>query len=1572
MKTTKCIAGLLLVVIGLASANQGFSQPPLPTLPAGQLLDAWDFSGTNFLSLRHAAPTSLTNVALVPTWAGNGLQVDDTNAAWITYAVVETGGKTNLDLSQGTLEMWFSSDWDSSDGIGNWGTLLQVGAWDTNLSTATGAWGCYISSDASTFYFSAQTNGVFTNYLNAPIAWYAGDWHQIVVTYSATNSALYLEGAFVTNGPGTSVIPSAAVLSNGFSIGSDGNTGLLQSRGVFNNIAIFNYPLDADTISNDYAYDSQFVYPLPFSGGFHTDDGPPSPGGGFGTNSGSGGGYTPEIQTYGSNDFYLAVMPLGANAYTTNTNSLVVLLENTTADMAYQLLSTTNLNPPVVWTVEQNLIGSEITNFTPATVAMTGRPTLFFKGLAYGMDSDGDGLPDWWENKYSTTGFPLSSTNADTGDTGIQDGYKMDSAGDGYNNLQKYQMGIPPGTWVTPPAPAGLTVTLNTNGTASLNWNASPGTVTQYIILRADPGGTFQPIATNSSTATSFVDSGSFTVGNPISAFSPGSTYEIQAVYAGGSSSYESSPMLGALFTSSLAVNAKLARGPYGRWQLVFSAIPSGVQNIAITYQYWDFWYDDGFDFGSPQTISVSNLVNGCYVIPDDVITNYVGYNEWLQYEGPGTGFESWWNLGDFDYAYIVFVQGLATNGASGPYVQAGMITQDAPYFMDGRHVLQESLSFLMQAAGLDQPFSAINQGYTQYFFTTYGTNFIEHSFIHPAVTDNEYYDIGGTYYIALDNTWPFLVDYTLDPWLYTTNPPPAYSWAPNDFTTPPAVLTQNFTYQDGPYWIAQDASDLAAVGASTSDGGQTVSVESGVHNLFGCAIESALGQDNGAFNSGTYYPPENLQVAPGASATFSASPLVNYYSQFQAPAFQTESYYFAPVNTPGTDLPSLTAPTQNYPLPLTNTFAVTNVSPLIIGAVGQPMIIGGWAKQSNTNSTAGIFAYLGQYFQTNAYKISNGVTTTNVTGIISPYGEFLPTEPGPTALITMPDLTTGHTGTSVVNVIKMQTDADHNSIMDLTFAGQDNTSENHPMVWWLNTDNDEPGSNGGLDKDVNAPALPDYGYGQIRSLRNLEDFARLWICGVPTLPTNQNYSVQIGWSQIDSGAPELRLYWATETNGGIGYLTNITTASQQIIDYNFPIGEITPTNSLSLPISVFTNNVNRYFLFEAGAEGKGALTLTISQGTNIIAQTSTWFDFHDITDLYEQALVTNVIQTWPEMVQQDTNSSFQVLSYPTASTGDSNQLVVFVHGWRMTDFDWNTFSQSMFKRLYWQGYQGKFASLRWPTRSGDTDTNGDDILTFNRSEHISFESGTGAALYFYNLRQRFADYTISVCSHSMGGILMMEALKELAASSQAPLDNYVLMQAAVPAQCYDTTVSNLPSLVDWDLSIPTPNTYSNYAAGIDSALRGGNIINFFNTNDYALATATKIILGSPQNVSWEGNEALLKPLAFFGYGYIQSNSLAFVTTNAFTVGFGITNLQTRIVTDPLELMPFVARPRCKAAGAQPGVGSIVNGGQLDLAQFGFGREDYDHSGQFNRDIQTVQVQEFYFHLYRALTQGQP
>jgi hypothetical protein len=62
--------------------------------------------------------------------------------------------------------------------------------------------------------------------------------------------------------------------------------------------------------------------------------------------------------------------------------------------------------------------------------------------------------------------------------------------------------------------------------------------------------------------------------------------------------------------------------------------------------------------------------------------------------------------------------------------------------------------------------------------------------------------------------------------------------------------------------------------------------------------------------------------------------------------------------------------------------------------------------------------------------------------------------------------------------------------------------------------------------------------------------------------------------------------------------------------------------------------------------------------------------------------------------------------------------------------------------------------------------------------------------------------------------------------------------------------------------------------------------------------------------------------------------------------------VETRIVTEPFELMLFVSRPRSIALGAQSGVGNAVNGGEYNLeSQLNFTDPQFNHNGEFNRKI---------------------
>jgi len=274
--------------------------------------------------------------------------------------------------------------------------------------------------------------------------------------------------------------------------------------------------------------------------------------------------------------------------------------------------------------------------------------------------------------------------------------------------------------------------------------------------------------------------------------------------------------------------------------------------------------------------------------------------------------------------------------------------------------------------------------------------------------------------------------------------------------------------------------------------------------------------------------------------------------------------------------------------------------------------------------------------------------------------------------------------------------------------------------------------------------------------------------------------------------------------------------------------------------------------------------------------------------------------------------------------------------------WDYGNFSDSMFKRLYWAGYHGRFASLHWPTLSKDDYFVLGDLLsytTYNRSEHIAFDSGAGTCAYFDWLKSRFPNYSINVAAHSMGNIVMAEALKDQLAEGHHVIDNYVMMQAAVPAQCYQTNFANYGLFTDKEASSTnshTPDIYRGYPGNIAAAVNN-QIVDFFNTNDFALASGT--FLGA--NVSWEANQITFKPDGHWNY---SSDG-----TNCFENYSGF-----RTVTNPREQMAFVARPRSKAAGAIGGVGGAV-AGQVDLhATYGFDRAANEHSAEFNWTFQQL------------------
>ena len=182
------------------------------------------------------APVSFTNLTSSDLGNGSALVVNSTSPAWLQFPVVETGGSANLTVNIGWVIFWFAPDWSSTNqggaGPGEWGRLLEVGGYTPDSSF--GLWSLYVDPAGENLYFSAQTNdysGNFCTYVTAPIAWTTNYWHFIDCTYSATNTALYLDGMLATNGPPITNYPGPPALANGFFLGSDSN-GIYQAQGM--------------------------------------------------------------------------------------------------------------------------------------------------------------------------------------------------------------------------------------------------------------------------------------------------------------------------------------------------------------------------------------------------------------------------------------------------------------------------------------------------------------------------------------------------------------------------------------------------------------------------------------------------------------------------------------------------------------------------------------------------------------------------------------------------------------------------------------------------------------------------------------------------------------------------------------------------------------------------------------------------------------------------------------------------------------------------------------------------------------------------------------------------------------------------------------------------------------------------------------------------------------------------------------------------------------------------------------------------------------------------------------------
>ena len=1244
--------------------------------------------------------------------------------------------------------------------------------------------------------------------------------------------------------------------------------------------------------------------------------------------------------------FITSTPDYGTNLWITQVNInngyLAGLGTNTEADVQYEIQSLTDLMQ-TNWQSEGFILGSEATNWTPLSVPQLGRTNLFIRLKSWA--TDGSGLPIWWQLQYFGT-------------TGI-DPNALDSTGDGWTIYQKYKMGLDPNVFYTPPAPQNLTVKYNGNtGAVILNWLPSSGAVTGYLVTKND----YQTgVTTNfnvSSSANSFADNVSGDV--TFDPQSEGDTfyvdYSVQAQYAAGNSAAATVSLESAYPTVSLVA------GTQGSAYVALPLLPPETTSLRLTRidDFAEYYGYGDTSFNTNYVISVSTGTNGLYPIPENLLA--------VPPDGYGFAYYSWW------------VQTLnASNGATSVSQQIsasynGYNASDTAYrlvppYIDGRAALKDNMRFLLRAASSSTPLALNNQGIGQVSQTNYVCAGLYHCDVRNYYSTSFLFNDQLVYdpLFPLENNYLYrnlvftLSDMGTNGFLNTgltakhfisssnllfTNTPKytldiASAVSSGNNTTFSSVLTTNDAR-----WLVQDNIYGGVINGNGSHAG-TVGAMTNIYGLKLSSVELTYILTNQLY-WGTY------QLGDSTPVPWDGNPNAAYndyvyleYNDLQQPVFQTLNYYFARPNID--PMPEQNNSYFSHEFGTTN-FAVTNQTPLMIVSAGQSVQVAGYAKLAILNGYTNRFAYLGQYFD-QAYKMTNGVVTTNTTGVLSPYGNFFATEPGPMALVTMPDVDTGARGTCTVYSVSLQLDANHDGNMDLGFSGADATSADFPYTIWANNNYDRwKWDLLGLtyeQDDTKKATVPDCQY-KISGLpaipcpRDLEDYFRLWTPGLAAamkaLPAN--YTAQM----VLSGGGQIRIFQAVEPNGGTNYLFAEATASNQVASAtSLYIGLLTSDSPITLNIQT---NFNEHFIFCGAQTGGAQIDLQIlDQNQNVVADAPAYLQINDIKQMYERWTVGDEPATTNQepmnvAIKATDNLPYGASAFQYTTPQDTNTpYILFVHGWNMESWEKDRFAETTFKRLYWQGYQGRFGSFRWPTYSdfplGSWSWSAIDPRNFDKSESNAWASATGLLNKLNDLNAQYLGH-VHLIAHSMGNVVAGEALR--LATNQV-VNTYAALQAAISAHAYDT---NTP-IRDTDAS--TPDRYANYwtnGAPCYFSNSGGarTNINFLNKNDWALTQLWPLDQDSkPDNA----------PPDFPGYFYSTPSG---AHPSGFYKIVGSTDINFSFPSDTYTIFAFCDEASSYALGSQTNVSGIFAGNQVDLGAppYNFNGNHTDHSGEFRSD----------------------
>ncbi len=251
--------------------------------------------------------------------------------------------------------------------------------------------------------------------------------------------------------------------------------------------------------------------------------------------------------------------------------------------------------------------------------------------------------------------------------------------------------------------------------------------------------------------------------------------------------------------------------------------------------------------------------------------------------------------------------------------------------------------------------------------------------------------------------------------------------------------------------------------------------------------------------------------------------------------------------------------------------------------------------------------------------------------------------------------------------------------------------------------------------------------------------------------------------------------------------------------------------------------NEYNYFLYEGVESGKGILEFQVKLGNMILGQTSLTLDLYPVVAFTDTFAIDETDDTNASAMDEfrlqlkDVVKTSASASMPGCVADDETLLVL---GWNVHKQEKEAWRDTVFKRLFWQGYRGrvgtfiwpstygfdlplefkklkdvtKWRPLQWPRKLLRVKKNWDALTKsaegiwdgphFDRGEHRAWLSGVKGAEFFSRELENLSHLTF--ITHSQGNVVVGEMMRRLDPEAKRKI-SYLAFQGAISAQYYTT-----------------------------------------------------------------------------------------------------------------------------------------------------------------------------------------